>query len=376
MERDNGNKLKVLLLEPYYGGSHKSFINSLIELPFDFELMTLPARKWKWRMRLAAPYFAQKLYETVSRFDRIICSSFVDVAAFRGMAPSWVREVPLLTYFHENQLSYPVQVKDERDFHFALTNITSALASDSNAFNSSYNLNSFLEEMENLLKFSHDLKLDNPGEIIREKSIILPPAMDFSMIDSSDEPDRGGSAIILWNHRWEHDKNPDLFFRTLFELDRKGIDFRLVVLGQSYERQPRVFSEARKRLVDKVLTFGYSDSRRDYARWLRKADIVVSTATHEFFGLSVLEAVRAGCRPLLPRRLSYPEIFPDEFLYEEEDFTERLSQDVISKARLSNKQAIELTDRFSIDSLAPVYTEWIAKAQVLNLPAYCMKDSV
>jgi glycosyltransferase involved in cell wall biosynthesis len=366
MERDNGKKLKVLLLEPYYGGSHKSFINSLRELPFDFELMTLPARKWKWRMRLAAPYFAEKLYKTNRSFDRIVCSSFVDVAAFRGMAPLWVREVPLLTYFHENQLSYPVQVKDERDFHFALTNITSALASDSNAFNSSYNLNSFLEEMENLLKFSHDLRLDNPGEIIREKSIILPPAMNFSMIDSSDEPDRGGSAIILWNHRWEHDKNPDLFFRTLFELDRKGIDFRLVVLGQSYERQPRVFSEARKRLADKVLTFGYADSRRDYARWLRKADMVVSTATHEFFGMSVLEAVRAGCRPLLPRRLSYPEIFPDEFLYEEEDFTERLSQDIISKARLSNKQAIELTGRYSTDSLAPVYKKWISGAQVLN----------
>jgi len=366
MERDNGKKLKVLLLEPYYGGSHKSFINSLRKLPFDFELMTLPARKWKWRMRLAAPYFAEKLYKTNSRFDRILCSSFVDVAAFRGMAPSWVREVPLLTYFHENQLSYPVQVKDERDFHFALTNITTALASDSIAFNSLYNLNSFLKEMEDLLKFSHDLILDKPGEIIRDKSIVLPPAIDFSLIDSAEAPDRGGSAIILWNHRWEHDKNPDLFFRALFELDRKGIDFRLVVLGQSYERQPRVFREARGKLDHKILHFSYAEDNREYAGWLMRSDIAVSTAIHEFFGMAVIEAVRAGCVPLLPERLSYPEIFPKEFLYEEEDFIERLTQEVLSKTRLSRLKAIELTDRFSTDSLAPFYKKWISGAQVLN----------
>ena len=28
-------------------------------------------------------------------------------------------------------------------------------------------------------------------------------------------------AVILWNHRWEYDKNPELFFTTLFDLDNR-----------------------------------------------------------------------------------------------------------------------------------------------------------
>ena len=367
MEEDNGKRLKVLLIEPYYGGSHKHFLEYLKQLPFDIEIMTLPARKWKWRMRLSAPHFAEKLHKTGGYFDIIICSSFVDVAAFRGIAPAWVREVPLLTYFHENQFSYPVQKEDERDIHFALTNMTTALASDSLAFNSLYNLKSFLKGIEDLLKFSHDLKLDNPGKIIREKSIVLPPAIDFSLIDSADRSDLNSSPVILWNHRWEHDKNPDLFFSTLFELDNQGVDFRLVVLGQSYKRQPQVFTEAKEKLADKILRFGYAENRREYAGWLRRSNIAVSTAIHEFFGMAVIEAVRAGCKPLLPKRLSYPELFPKEFLYEEGDFLDRLKQELTRGTRLSPGKARELTDRFSINSLAPAYTKWIKDAQNIKL---------
>ena len=54
--------MKILVLEPYFGGSHESFIKGLDRhIPADLELLTLPARKWKWRMRLAAPLFAEQL---------------------------------------------------------------------------------------------------------------------------------------------------------------------------------------------------------------------------------------------------------------------------------------------------------------------------
>jgi glycosyltransferase involved in cell wall biosynthesis len=356
--------LSVLVLEPYYGGSHKSFLNGLRQhLPFNFEFMTLPARKWKWRMRLSAPFYAQELHKSGKRYNRILCSTFVDVASFRGLAPSWVRKVPLLTYYHENQFTYPIQVDDERDFHFSLTNLTTALASDSLAFNSSYNLESFTEGIKKLVKYSYDLKLDNPVWKILKKSIVLSPGIDFSVIDAVEGSDKTGPPVILWNHRWEHDKNPVLFFEALFELDREGIDFNLVVLGESFKSRPAVFDEARKRLSDRILHFGYARSRRDYAHWLKQGSMVVSTTGHEFFGIAVIEAVRAGCRPLLPKRLSYPELFPEEFLYNDDNLLNRL-KDEISKKRLSHNKAIKLTRPFSWETLATAYKSWIIETKV------------
>jgi glycosyltransferase involved in cell wall biosynthesis len=361
-KHDSDKDLKVLVLEPYFGGSHKSFLKGLSRhIPFKFEFKTFPARKWKWRMRIAAPYYAQALHKTGERYDRILCSTFVDVAVFRALAPSWVSNVPLLTYFHENQFAYPIQVEDERDFHFALTNMTTALASGSLAFNSSYNLNSFLEGIEKLLKQSYDLKLDNPCEEIQKKSIVLPPGIDFSIIDAAGKTEQTYPPVIVWNHRWEHDKNPEMFFEALFELDREGLDFNLVILGESFKDHPETFQKAGKTLADRILHSGYARSRRDYARRLKQGSLAVSTAKHEFFGISIIEAVRAGCRPLLPKRLSYPELFPEEFLYDEDNFLIRLKEALVKK-RLSADQSIKLTKRFSWESLAPAYKKWIAEA--------------
>lgn len=39
----------------------------------------------------------------------------------------------------------------------------------------------------------------------------------------------------------------------------------------------------------------------------------MSASRQEFFGISVVEAIAAGCRPVLPDRLSYPWLIPDEY---------------------------------------------------------------
>jgi glycosyltransferase involved in cell wall biosynthesis len=359
--------MSVLVLEPYYGGSHRSVLSGLVRLPFDFHLLTLPARKWKWRMRISAPYFADMLHKQGKRYDRILCSTYVDVAAFRSLAPTWVREVPLLTYYHENQFAYPVRMESERDLHFALTNMTTALASDGLAFNSEYNLESFLNGVDEILKYSTDMKLDDPSGAIRRKSRVIPPGIDLSDIDYEEKTESGHAPTILWNHRWEHDKNPEIFFEALYDIDREGVDFGLVVLGEAFERQPQVFSDARERLSHRIRHFGYASSRSEYVKWLKSGDIAVSTSGHEFFGISVIEAVRAGCRPLLPKRLSYPELFPAEFLYEENDFKRRLKDEIKRNERLPEDMAIKLTEPFSWDVLAPVYESWIEDVQVTTI---------
>jgi glycosyltransferase involved in cell wall biosynthesis len=359
--------MKIAVIEPYYGGSHKSFLDALTrELPFEFSFFTLPARKWKWRMRLAAPLFAEQFNsnpDLLSGVDAFLCSPFLDVATFKGMLSGVHKEIPVYTYFHENQFAYPVQVDDERDFHFALTNLTTALASDKIAFNSQYNLDSFLQGAGKLIKKIYDMKLRDYEETILNRAVVLYPGLDFSEIDNISRISSQRSPVIVWNHRWEHDKNPEFFFNTIYALDKLGLDFKIKVLGESFRRVPEIFSAAKSRLNERIIHYGYVESRQEYLSHLKSSDIIVSTAKHEFYGISVIEAVRAGCRPLLPARLSYPELFETDFLYEDSQLVDKLTEILAANKQgecFTEDKAIQLTQKFSWEQLRGKYHRWMS----------------
>jgi glycosyltransferase involved in cell wall biosynthesis len=139
------------------------------------------------------------------------------------------------------------------------------------------------------------------------------------------------NPLIIWNHRWSFDKNAPSLFYALDRIVDLGIDFQIAFLGENSGRIPETFQSARKRLGHRIVQFGYEPNRDDYLQWLMKGDVIVSTSIQENFGMSVVEAARYGCIPLLPNRLSYPEIIPTDFhsdlLYgNQKEFIEKLSR--------------------------------------------------
>jgi glycosyltransferase involved in cell wall biosynthesis len=182
-------------------------------------------------------------------------------------------------------------------------------------FNSAYNRDSFLDAASELLRRMPDEVPAWAPQAVRERSRVVPVGVDFSAIDRAvaRAERRHGPLRILWNHRWEHDKAPETFFRVLFDLADAGCAFELAVVGERFRAAPDIFAEARERLAGQIVTWGYRDSREEYAAVLAGCDVVISTARHEFFGVAVVEAVYAGCLPLLPDRLSYPELLPEEW---------------------------------------------------------------
>jgi len=281
--------------------------------------LTMPARHWKWRMRSAAVRWAiDERAELERPWDLILASSYVPLAELLGLVPSLSR-VPSLLFFHENQLAFPVsdrlsQQEQARDLHYGFTQLTSALAATRCGFNSRHNRDSFLSEAERILS-----KMPAPVPSGWVERIAARSDVIYLPLELADAPPAAhrddGPPIILWNHRWEHDKRPEAFFDALYALLERGVAFRLVVTGQRFRRAPACFDEARSRLADRIVHWGYAESRADYEALLSRADIAVSTAGHEFFGVSMLEATHFGAFPLVPDRLAYPEIFPEAHRY-------------------------------------------------------------
>jgi len=302
--------MRVLAIEPYYGGSHRAFLDSWIAgSGHPWTLLTLPPYKWKWRMRHGAITFAEEVARRLEGrvgWDLLFCSDMLNLAEFRGLAPPEVGRLPAVAYFHENQLTYPVQCEKERDLHFAITNLTTALAATAVWFNSAFHRDSFLAALpDKLLKRMPDYQPFEAVERIRSRSAVYPQGIGRLPARGAR---RAGPLRILWAARWEFDKNPEAFFEALGILRASGMAFRVSVIGEQFQRVPEVFATAREAFREQIDLWGHQSSREDYERALTAADVIVSTAGHEFFGVSVVEAIAAGCYPLLPHRLAYPEI--------------------------------------------------------------------
>ncbi len=304
--------MKVLALEPYFGGSHAAFLTGWAQVSaHTWTVLQLPPYTWKWRMRHAAITFAEDLNKRIksgASWDSVLCSDMLNLAEFKGLVDSAIATLPSVCYFHENQLTYPTRHAGERDHHFAFTNMVSGLAADAVWFNSHYHRDVFLDALAAFLQRMPDHQPVHAVDTIRNKSSVWPQGLEPFPARGPRPP---GPLRILWAARWEHDKNPELFFEALDALIDRNVDFRISVVGEQFENVPAVFERARARLVGRIDHWGYLAARADYRAALVAADVAVSTADHEFFGISMAEALAAGAYPLLPNRLAYPELVAD-----------------------------------------------------------------
>jgi glycosyltransferase involved in cell wall biosynthesis len=315
-------KLNFLFIEPFFGGSHREFAKGLIShSQHRIDLVTLPARFWKWRMRGAALYFAKKI-PSLERYNVLITTDLMSLSDYKTLSPGVCP--PALVYFHENQLTYPLAPGEHMDYQFGFTDITTALAADRILFNSRTHCDAFFSRLPGFLKMMPEYRPIWVVDQIRLKSEVLHPGCRFPAQEvSGADSGRELPPLIIWNHRWEFDKNPDEFFYALDAVLGKGVEFRLALLGENSQAIPKAFMGARDRYQGRIVQYGYVKSRQAYINWLKRGSIVISTAQQENFGISVIEAIRYGCVPLLPARLVYPEIIPDAFhshvLYKDTD---------------------------------------------------------
>lgn len=318
-------------------------------------------------MRHAAITFAEAVNKRAAEgqtWDVLFCSDMLNLAEFLGLVADAIGRAASCVYFHENQLTYPVRFESERDYQFGVTNLTTALAATAVWFNSRFHRDEFHNALGRFLKRMPDHQPADVISRIREKSAVHPPGINKPPAGRERKP---GPMRILWAARAEHDKNPEDFFEALKKLKAEGIDFRLSVIGPRFREVPHVFAWAKDFFTDHIDRWGFQQDPADYTAALVEADVIVSTANHEFFGLSVAEAIAAGAFPILPRRLSYPELLDsvrsdraDEFFYDgtAPDLAHRLTQaaGLVETGRLwsaDNLRGATAMERFWWQNLAP-----------------------
>jgi glycosyltransferase involved in cell wall biosynthesis len=342
--------MRVLLVEPYFAGSHRAWAEGYQRHSrHTVDLLTLPGRFWKWRMQGAALTLAEAAAQRPAP-DVLLVTDMLHLPAFIGLARHHLGHCPAVLYMHENQLTYPWPPGERIDLTYALTNWLSMAAADRVLFNSRFHLASWFAALPNLLKHFPDASHLHRVEEVKARADVLPVGVDLGALEAVPRQPQTRPTIV-WNQRWEYDKGPEDFFAALDSVT--DLDWQLILAGESFRVSPAEFEDAPRRYDGRVIHRGFAPDDR-YRRLLRRADIHVSTARHEFFGVAAVEAAYAGAYPLVPARLSYPELFPPEYLYQDADeLSARLRLLLATRPPVANLAA-ELR-RFDWSAVAPAY---------------------
>lgn len=318
--------LQVLLLEPFFTGSHEVWASGWqANSRHRLHLLTQPGTHWRHRMMAASVPLAEATRDHVKahgRPDVVVASDMVDLAGYLGLCRDELAGVPTVVYFHENQLTQPTSpngVGGLRDRHLGWTNWRTLLAADEVWFNSRWQRDSMTDALEDLLSGGPAGDDQRPLlAVSHAKFRVRPVGCDLLGL-LGHKRDAGArrepaqrEPLIVWNHRWSHDKGLDVAAASMKAVASQGVGFRLAVVGTDDHHDPAHGDKLLAPLGDRVVHRGWMEPEA-YRRLLCEADVVVASARQENFGISVVEAVAAGCVPVVPDALAYPESIDDQF---------------------------------------------------------------
>ena len=307
-----------MLLEPWFRGSHRQWAEGWARHSrHRVHIVAGTDQGWRRGLLTHPAEFARRLEQRAGAIDCVVASTPIDLATTVGLARHVLNDVPIVLYMHESQAAYPTGPRGGRPASAIVADWTAMMTADRVYVASEHHRQALGEGQWPALTEVVDLDASDAGRVADLVSTVqtLPVGVD---IPPPRDRDVDGPLRILWNHRWAHDKAPERFVHAMNVLAGEGFDFEIIAAG-AVERGGRAALERLVRTLGSRVVARAPLDQEGYRAALRLGDVVVSTARHDFFGVAVAEAIAAGARPVLPRRLSYPELIPDaladELLY-------------------------------------------------------------
>ena len=305
-------------------------------------------------MRRGAQELAPEALEAPGRFELIVATDMLDLPAFLALTRSRFAATPALLFMHENQFTYPRVKGTKFNSWFGQINYLSTLVADRVSFNSNYHKADFLGALRQLTTEPNNWLVNERIQAIENKSTVLPLGVELSGLDTFRDrvgKDAGEPPLVLWNHRWEFDKAPDMFVRTLVRLASEEIPFRIAVAGEPGPNPHPALRDLPEHFGSRVIHHGFARDREEYGKLLWKSKVVVSTTRHEFFGVGMIEALYCEAWPVAPNSFTYPELVPPELqshcLFESESDFYRLLKKVLTDGAPTGDHLLRLAvERF------------------------------
>ena len=89
--------MKILIIEPFFTGSHKSWIEGYqYSSAHEINILSLPGRFWKWRMHGGAITLAKKYNKLQFQPDLILATDMLNLPVFQSLIKS---TCPMAIYF-------------------------------------------------------------------------------------------------------------------------------------------------------------------------------------------------------------------------------------------------------------------------------------
>ncbi len=111
--------------------------------------------------------------------------------------------------------------------------------------------------------------------------------------------------LVIWPHRLSEDKRPGIFDRLSQDPRFKDVKF--------------------------IKTLEHCETKAEYHSLLARAKVAVSTASHENFGISMVEAACSGAYPVVPNALAYKETIEPVWRYEDYEGMAYLVQEALNR---------------------------------------------